>query len=100
MLGSTFSTSTRNLDAEEHVERLTRERFGLEANSVVLVSEIRCQSPGCPPLETVVAFWSPEQVRYRFKVFKPVREVVRTDLPVSWLLPSLRDYGDLDCSCC
>jgi nitrate reductase delta subunit len=54
----------------------------------------------CPPIETVIAFWTGEGTRYRFKIFKPVADVVEDDLPVFWLLPSLIDYGDLGCDCC
>ena len=35
----------------------TRERFRLAADAIILVSEIACGLPGCPPLETVVVFW-------------------------------------------
>ena len=67
---------------------------------MIIAAEITCQVPGCPPLETVIAFWTGEGTRYRFKIFKPVEAVVEDDLPVSWLLPSLVDYGDLGCDCC
>ena len=66
----------------------------------VIAAEIACQVPGCPPIETVIAFWTEEGTRYRFKIFKPVEEVVEDDLPVAWLKPSLIDYGDLGCDCC
>ena len=48
----------------------TRARFALPEDAVILVSEIACGLPGCPPLETVVAFWTDDR-RHRFKLFKP-----------------------------
>lgn len=41
-----------------------------------------------------------EDTRYRFTIFKPVADVMPDDLPISGLLPSLVDYGELGCECC
>ena len=99
MLGS-FSKSPAHLEAVERVQRWTHARFDLDEDTVIIAAEITCQVPGCPPIETVIAFWTGEGARYRLKIFKPVEAVVEDDLPVSWLLPSLVDYGDLGCDCC
>ena len=99
MLG-TFTKSPAHLEAVEQVQQWTRERFALAEDSVIIAAQITCQVPGCPPIETVIAFWGAEGTRYRLKIFKPVEAVVVDDLPVSWLLPSLIDYGDLGCDCC
>ena len=86
--------------ARERVEAWTRDRFGAGDDAVVLVAEVRCQVPGCPPIETVVAFWWPTGPRYRFKVFKPVADLVEADVPLRWLLLALEDVADLGCDCC
>ena len=100
MLGNVRG-NPEHLDALARMRDWTRARFDLPVDSVILVAEIECQVPGCPPIETIVAFWTGEEgTRYRFKVFKPVAKVVADDLPLSWLLPSLVDYGDLGCDCC
>ena len=99
MLG-TFQKSPVHLEAVERAQQWTRARFSLAGEAVVIAAEIACQVPGCPPIETVIVFWTGDGTRYRFKIFKPVEEVVEDDLPVSWLLPSLVDYGDLGCDCC
>jgi nitrate reductase delta subunit len=57
MLGS-FKKSPEHLEALDRVKEWTRERFTLSQDTVILVSEIACSLPGCPPLETVVAFWT------------------------------------------
>jgi nitrate reductase delta subunit len=46
------------LDAIVCIQGWTRRRFKLEPTAAVLVSEVACRVPGCPPLETVVAFWT------------------------------------------
>ena len=53
------------------------------ARRAILVAEVACAVPGCPPIETVIAFWSEER-RHHFKVFKPVAEVTEDDLPPYW----------------
>src|SRR3954468_798497 len=63
-----------HLAALERVREWTRQRFKLSPDAAILVSEIVCNLPGCPPLETAVAFWDGE-TRHHFKLFKPVEEV-------------------------
>ena len=46
------------LDAIASIQGWTRRRFKLDEAAAVLVSEVACRVPGCPPLETVVAFWT------------------------------------------
>ena len=60
-----------NLAAQMPVREWVRERFKLSDDAAIMVSEVACNLPGCPPLETVVAFWENEQ-RHHFKLFKPV----------------------------
>ena len=63
----------------------------------VMVAEVACGLPGCPPLETVVAFWTADDRRHQFKLFKPVAEVVSDDLPFAWLKDALVWTGEDDC---
>ena len=83
--------------ALERVRGWTRERFGLTDDVPVLVTEFACGLPGCPPLETVVAFWTAGDKRHQFKLFKPVRDVVYDDLPYAWLIEALVASGLPDC---
>lgn len=99
MLGN-IRGNPEHLEALERVREWTHGRFSLGAAAVIMVAEVECQVPGCPPIETIVAFWGEDGTRYRFKVFKPVADVTADDLPISWLLPSLVDYGELGCECC
>lgn len=75
-----------------------RSRFRI-GDAAILVAEVECMVPGCPPIETVIAFWS-EGRRHHFKVFKPVAEVVEDDLPPAWLKPALAVAEDYECGCC
>lgn len=93
-------TSSVNSVAKQTVEAWTRQRFALSDDCTVTVAELACKQPGCPPLETVVAFWTENGKRHRFKVLKPVIDVCESDLPPVWLKNSLVDYGDIDTYCC
>lgn len=99
MLGSSRK-SPEHRQALHRVEAWTRERFQLPHETVVLVSEIACGLPGCPPLETVVAFWSEDGTRHQFKVFKRATEVVEDDLPPKWLKSALTASEEDGFSCC
>ena len=73
MLG-TLRKSAEQISALNRIEAWTRSRFSLSPEEVVLVSELACTLPGCPPLETIVAFWTRDQIRHHFKIFKRSEE--------------------------
>ena len=91
--------TTEHSAALGRVREWTRARFGLPEEAAILVAEVACAVPGCPPLETVIAFWSGER-RHHTKVFKPVREIVEDDLPPSWMKDALAVSDDFECDCC
>lgn len=88
---------TAFLAALEAVQGWTRQRFKLPPEAAVLVSEVACRLPGCPPLETVVAFWADDERRHQFKLYKPLAEVIYDD--IGWLIgsPSSHDGSAWDC---
>ncbi len=85
--------------ALDRVREWVRARFGLAEDCAILVAEIACAVPGCPPLETVVAFWDGGR-RHHFKVFRPVAQVRADDLPPSWYRPALAVPDEFECDCC
>lgn len=101
MLGS-FRKPAAGVAAADRVRAWTRTRFSLPESAAVLATQIECSLPGCPPLETVVAFWEPddETRRYHFKIFKPIADVVEDDLPPAWLKPGLLGQDQFGCPCC
>jgi hypothetical protein len=100
MLLRTSRERPERLAAIERIKDWTRERFKLADDAAILVSEVACALPGCPPLETVVAFWTEADQRHHFKLFKPVAEVAESDLPPSWMKPALVAVDDTDLQCC
>jgi len=95
-----FKKTPEHLQAIERVQAWTRQRFSLPEEAPVLASELACAVPGCPPLETVIAFWTENGERRHFKVFKPVEQVVVDDLPPAWLKDSLCSIEGEGFSCC
>jgi hypothetical protein len=96
--------SAADPDALLRVRDWVRKRFKLPEDAAILVSEVECRLPGCPPLETVVAFWTKDPVegekRYHFKLFKKVADVGYDDLPFAWLLDTLVVPEGFACECC
>jgi hypothetical protein len=85
--------------AVDRVREWTRARFKVPDEAAILVAEVACMLPGCPPLETVVVFWADER-RHHFKIFKPIEEVVYDDLPFAWLKDALVVPEGFECDCC
>jgi len=98
MLGLKKKSPARSA-AHEQVRAWTRARFKLADEETIMVSEIACSVPGCPPLETHVVFWTPAG-RHHFKVFKPLAEVAADDLPPAFMKNALAAPEGCDCDCC
>ena len=86
--------------ARRAVEEWTRERFELGDEPTVLVAEVACALPGCPPLETLVAFWRDGEPRRQFKVFRRIVDVSADDVPPRWMKDSLIVVEGEGCDCC
>jgi hypothetical protein len=95
-----FRQDAAQLRSLELVKVWTRESLALAADDTVVVAEVACARPGCPPLETVVTFWTAVGERHWFKVSKPVAEVVFDDLPPAWLKDALYAADPVDGACC
>jgi hypothetical protein len=54
------------LQAVDRVKAWTRARFKLANGATILVAELACALPGCPPLETVVVFWMADGEQHRY----------------------------------
>jgi nitrate reductase molybdenum cofactor assembly chaperone NarJ/NarW len=91
--------SSGNSAAAGRVRDWTRSRFKLTADETIMVSEIACGVPGCPPIETHVVFWSGAG-RHHFKIFKPIADAVEDDLPPAFMKNALVALEGIDCDCC
>jgi hypothetical protein len=85
--------------AVDRVRDWTRMRFALADDETVMVSEVACSVPGCPPIETHLVFWTAAG-RHHFKIFKPLADVVEDDLPPAFMKNALIALEGIDCDCC
>ena len=98
MLFGQAKSDPADIAALERVQDWTRRRFRLAADAAVLVSEMACRVPGCPPLETVVAFWTEDDTRHQFKLYKPLLQVSYDD--IGWLMGSPTSHDGSAWDCC
>ena len=56
------------------------EIFRLGIDVVVMVTELRCTEPGCPPLETVIAILDEPGKPRQFKIHKAMSDVTYADV--------------------
>lgn len=76
----------RNFGLAETVELQSRVREWAEArfqpddSDIVMVTEIECGQPGCPPLDTVIALLREGRAPVKFKLFKALAEVTEADV--------------------
>src|SRR5262249_44669854 len=99
-IGPALNRDPAHAAAIERVRAWTRQRFRLAEETAVLVAQVSCSLPGCPPLETVVAFWTGDVARHQFKLFKPVTAVVPDDLPPAWMKDALVVDEESGFECC
>jgi hypothetical protein len=85
--------------AADQVRDWTRTRFALTDDETIMVSEMACGVPGCPPIETHLVLWTAAG-RHHFKIFKPLADVVEDDLPPAFMKNALIALEGVDCDCC
>jgi hypothetical protein len=98
MLGFTQKSPVQD-GALDRVREWTRARFALAEDETIMVSEIACAVPGCPPIETYVVFWTAAG-RHHFKIFKPLAEVAEDDLPPAFMKNALVALDGEELACC
>jgi nitrate reductase delta subunit len=87
-------------DQTRRLKEAVREHFRLAPDDTIMITELDCQVPGCPPLETVIAFWCADDQRRHLKVFKPLADVSAADLPPWWMKDAMIYDDEVRCSCC
>jgi len=92
--------TSEQVAALDRIKNWTRIRFALPEDSAILVSELACTRPFCPPLATIVVFWTADEKRHLFKVFKEACNVAFADLPAAWLKDALVGLAEDDGGCC
>jgi hypothetical protein len=85
--------------AIERLRAWTRARFDLADDDTIMVSEVECGLPGCPPVETHIVFWT-ALGRHHYKIFKPAADTQDDDLPPAFMKNALVALDGADADCC
>jgi nitrate reductase delta subunit len=85
--------------ALDRVRDWTRARFALAEDATIMVSEVTCAVPGCPPIETHIVFWT-GLGRHHCKIFKRLADAGEDDLPPAFMKNALIALEGADCDCC
>ena len=62
------------------VKRWAADAFQLTEDTTIMVTELRCTEPGCPPLETVMALFHPQTGTRQYKVHKALGDITQDDV--------------------
>jgi hypothetical protein len=62
------------------LKQTVRRLLGLDDDTAVMVRQLDCTEPGCPPLETVIAVLPTDGPARRWTVHRPVDEIGEDDL--------------------
>jgi hypothetical protein len=62
------------------LKELAKQLLNATEDDVIVVNELTCTEPGCPPVETVIARLRTGAPPWQIKVHKPAAEVTRADL--------------------
>ncbi|MGK5530436.1 hypothetical protein [Streptomyces sp. URMC 129] len=62
------------------LKQTVRHLLGLDDDTAVVIQQLACAEPGCPPLETVIAVLPPGGPARRWTLHRPVEQVTDDDV--------------------
>jgi hypothetical protein len=62
------------------LKALVAEHFRLPEDAAVMLTELQCTEPGCPPLETVIAILTANKKTRQYKLHKGITEISEADI--------------------
>ncbi|MBX9359672.1 hypothetical protein K4G64_00185 [Streptomyces sp. WAC04114] len=67
------------------LKETVRTLLGLDEDTAVVIRELACTEPGCPPLETVVAVLPMDGEARRWTLHRPAEQLTEDDLRAALL---------------
>ncbi|GAA0895014.1 MULTISPECIES: hypothetical protein [Streptomyces] len=83
-LGARPGQSPQLRELRQSVRRL----LGLDDDTAVVIRQLACAEPGCPPLETVIAVLPMNGQARRWALHTTAEEITEDDLRTALLTPS------------
>jgi hypothetical protein len=62
------------------IKRWVVDAFGLDDSAHVMITELRCLEPDCPPIETVIAIMGGPNARRQFKLHSTIAEITHEQI--------------------
>lgn len=69
-----------DLDHAASIKAWVRARWGLSEDTTIMVTELDCREPGCPPIETIIVVLEGPGRTKRYKIHKAAAEVTGQDV--------------------
>lgn len=69
-----------NSQATQQVKTWALDVLQLGEDTSLMVTELRCTEPGCPPIETVIALLKASHPTQQYKIHKPVADITLDDV--------------------
>jgi len=86
-----------NSQTTQQVKAWVLDILQLEEDTSLMVTELRCTEPGCPPIETVIALLKPSHPTHQYKIHKPVADITLDDVAtLATIQPKLVSSTALD----
>jgi hypothetical protein len=68
-------TTAERTRQTRQIKQWMRELFELSPEVAIVVSELACKEPGCPPLETVIAVLHGPGETEQHKIHRPIADI-------------------------
>lgn len=76
--------AARRAEAAARIKDWTRAALGLDGETRVLVHELACSRPNCPPRETVILVVPAEAAPFKLALHSAMGDIVEADLALAW----------------
>ena len=73
------SKKTANVALSKQIKVWVRDYAMVPEDFAILVTELKCAEPGCPPLETIVALLGPGGAQYQQKVHLAINQITEAE---------------------
>jgi len=80
MFRSAGAASAGGAATARRIKEWVREVLAPGEDVTILVSELSCSEPGCPPVETVIALFRGREDTTKYTIHRPSAEVTRDDI--------------------
>lgn len=89
MIGPDFA-ARRSVSPSSTIKAWVRQQLQLDDDAVVVVAELACHEPGCPPVETVISILGHGEPNLSVHLSQPLDEVTGPDVAAAFAASASR----------